>query len=72
MFYFYKKIIITNKYNITFIPFIPHTHTHTPQKNHVDFKYVYLQKTLWKKRKKNLGDIIVVQMYEIMKIQMNF
>jgi ABC-type uncharacterized transport system ATPase subunit len=40
------------------------------KKNHVDFKYVYFQIFLWKK--KNLQDIIVVQMYEIMKIQMHF
>ncbi len=38
------------------------------QKHYVDFKYVYLQKKLWKKI---LQDIIIVQMYEIMKIQMH-
>jgi hypothetical protein len=48
-----------------------HTHTHIYRKNHVDFKYVYLQIVLLKKKKKNLQDIIVVQMYEIMKIQMH-
>jgi hypothetical protein len=41
------------------------------QKSHVDFKYVtYLQIVLW--TKKNLQDIIVVQMYEIVKIQTHF
>jgi len=42
------------------------------KKNHVDFKYVYLQIILWKKEKENLQDMIVVQMYEIMKIQFHF
>jgi len=40
--------------------------------NHVDFKYVCLQIVLWKQRKENLQDIILVQMYETVKIQMHF
>jgi len=41
------------------------------KKSHVDFKYVtYLQIVLWTKT--NLQDIIVVQMYEIVKIQTHF
>jgi hypothetical protein len=42
------------------------------KKNHVDFKYVYLQKIYEKERKRNLQDIIIVQLYEIVKIQMHF
>jgi hypothetical protein len=71
--------ITTNKYNkhlyndYWFVIFLKggETHTHIYRKNHVDFKYVYLQIVLLKKKKKNLQDIIVVQMYEIMKIQMH-
>ncbi len=47
------------------------TRTHTYPANHVDLKYVYLQIILWKK-KKNLQDIIIGQMCEIVKIQMHF
>jgi len=47
-----------------------HTHTHTHPKNHVDFKYFYL--LFFYGKKINLQDIIVVQMYEIVKIQMHF
>jgi hypothetical protein len=36
-------------------------------KNHVDYIYIYINK-----RKNNILKIIIVQMYEIMKIQMHF
>jgi hypothetical protein len=39
-------------------------------KKHVDLKYVYLKIILWKT--KSLQDIIIVQMYEMVKIQMHF
>jgi len=48
-----------------------YTHTHT-KKNHVDFKHVCLQIGFWEKKRENLQDIILVQMYEIVKIEMHF
>ncbi len=53
---------------------IIHTYIHINIYTHVDLKYVYKHILLFTNRfiKKNLQYIIVVQMYEIVKIQMHF
>jgi hypothetical protein len=69
-FYWFIKILNGGKILFIINIFMP-IHIYIYQKNHVDFKFFYLQIFLWK-NKNNLQDIIIAQMYEIVKIQMHF